>query len=106
MQTFLYALYALEVIIALLLVAVVMLQPPKDPSGGMGAAFGGMGEAVFGAQMGNVLTKATVVLGIMLVVNTVLIAKLNSLGRGSVMDGVAAESTAPAMPELPLAPAE
>ncbi len=105
MQILLYSLYALEVIAALLLVCVVMLQPPKDPSGGMGAIGGGMGEAVFGAQMGNVLTKATVVLAVILICNTVAIAKLNTMRSGSVMDSL---PTAPAQsaPDLPLPPVE
>ena len=35
-------LFFVEIAVALLMVAVVMLQPPKDQSGGMGSAFGGI----------------------------------------------------------------
>jgi len=46
------------IIVAGLLVLVVLAQKTKD--GGMGAALGGgMTEATFGAETGNVLTKAT-----------------------------------------------
>ena len=46
------------IIISALLVLVVLAQKTKD--GGMGAALGGgMTEATFGAETGNVLTKAT-----------------------------------------------
>ncbi|MDD4817494.1 MAG: preprotein translocase subunit SecG [Victivallaceae bacterium] len=48
------------VIVSLLLICLVLVQPSK--SGGMGAAFGGIGQSVFGAQMGSHLTKLTVVL--------------------------------------------
>lgn len=48
------------VIVSLLLICLVLVQPSK--SGGMGAAFGGIGQSVFGAQMGSHLTKLTVIL--------------------------------------------
>ena len=64
-------LFFIEVAVALLMVAVVMLQPPKDQSGGMGAAFGGgFGEEVFGGRTGNVLSRTTVVLGVILILNS------------------------------------
>jgi preprotein translocase subunit SecG len=47
-------------IIALLLIALILIQPSK--SGGMGAAFGGIGESVFGGKAGSHLTKTTVVM--------------------------------------------
>ena len=54
MQILIGFLYVIEVIVCLLLATVVMLQKPKE--GGLGVSFGGgMGEALFGAQMGNVL---------------------------------------------------
>ena len=70
-------LFVIEALVALLMVAVVMLQPPKDQSGGMGSAFGGgFGEEVFGGRTGNVLSRTTVVLGAILVVNSLLIAMM------------------------------
>ena len=53
-------LYVLVVIAAVLLIGLILLQPAK--SGGMGAAFGGVGESVFGGKAGSHLTKATVYL--------------------------------------------
>ncbi len=68
-------LFVIEVVVALLMVAVVMLQPPKDPSGGMNAVAGGsFGEEVFGGRTGNVLSKTTVVLGVILILNSLFIA--------------------------------
>ena len=51
-------LYALVVVVSLLLIGIILIQPAK--SGGMGAAFGGVGESVFGGKAGSHLTKATV----------------------------------------------
>lgn len=51
-------LYALVVVVSLLLIGLILIQPAK--SGGMGAAFGGVGESVFGGKAGSHLTKATV----------------------------------------------
>ena len=51
-------LYSLVVVSALLLIGLILIQPAK--SGGMGAAFGGVGESVFGGKAGSHLTKATV----------------------------------------------
>jgi len=53
-------LYILVVIISLLVIGIILIQPSK--SGGMGAAFGGIGESVFGAEAGSHLTKATVIM--------------------------------------------
>ena len=59
MQILIGFLYFVEVVVCFLLGGVILLQKPKD--GGMGGIIGGgMGEALFGAQMGNVLTKTTI----------------------------------------------
>ena len=67
----------LQLICALLLVLVVMLQKPKE--GGLNTAIsGGMGEAVFGADAGNVLVRTTIVLGVIFLLNTLVLARLTS----------------------------
>jgi preprotein translocase subunit SecG len=53
-------LYAVIFIVALLLIVLILIQPSK--SGGMGAAFGGIGESVFGGKAGSHLTKTTVIM--------------------------------------------
>ena len=73
-------LYVVEVIVCLLLALAVMLQKPKE--GGLGGAIGGgMGEAVFGADASNVLIKVTIWLGSIFLVNTLLLARLTSVGH-------------------------
>ncbi|MGI6494748.1 MAG: preprotein translocase subunit SecG [Kiritimatiellia bacterium] len=62
----------LDVIVCLLLIGVILLQ--RNDGSGMGAAFGGSGDAIFGAQMGNVLTKATVVLGTLFLAITLILS--------------------------------
>ena len=78
MSIFIVFLYALVVVISLLLIGIVLIQPAK--SGGMGAAFGGIGESVFGAKAGSHLTKATVVMTTLFFVLTLVLATL--IGRG------------------------
>ena len=80
-------LYVLEVVVCFLLGGVILLQKPKE--GGLGVSFGGgMGEALFGAQMGNVLTKGTIILGTVFLLNTLLLSRLTSHTGVSIMEGV------------------
>ncbi len=50
--------YALIVLISVILVVLILIQPSKG--GGLGSAFGGMGENVFGAHAMEHLSKLTV----------------------------------------------
>ena len=86
-------LIVIEVICSFLLIVVILVQ--KTKGSGMGMAFGSaMGESLFGAQVGNVLTKTTVILGIIFLVNTTVLALIGAGTRGgSVTDGM--ESAAP-----------
>jgi len=68
-----------EIIVSILLILVILVQPSK--SGGLGGALGGgMGEQLFGARTGNVLTKATIILASVFVLNTLLLTVLYSSG--------------------------
>ena len=103
-------LYAVEVCVCLLLAGIVMLQKPKE--GGLGGVIGGgMAEAAFGADAGNVLIKGTIILGTIFLLNTLVLARLTStVHTKSVMNGVEAPTPAqqaPVMPapEMPSAPA-
>lgn len=119
MQIFISLLYVLEIIVCFLLGGIILLQKPKD--GGIGVSFGGgMGESLFGAQMGNVLTKATVILAAIFLLNTLILSRLTSGSGKSVMESVRSpapissealpfsgsgpDSTFPAAP-APMAPA-
>ena len=104
MSTLTVLLYALVVVVALLLIGIILVQPSK--SGGMGAAFGGVGESVFGAQAGSHLTKATVVMTAVFFLVTLVLASLigHRVNKGA-EDGVtsalenAAASAPAAVPE-------
>ena len=62
-------LIVVEVLCCLLITGLVLLQ--KSKSEGLGMAFGaGAGESLFGARAGNVLSKATVIIGIVFMANT------------------------------------
>ncbi|HAS83843.1 MAG TPA: preprotein translocase subunit SecG [Verrucomicrobia bacterium] len=82
-------LIVLEALLSALLIAVIFMQKTKGGMGGT-AFGGGAGEAIFGSRMGNVLTKATVVMGSMFLVNTILLTILTAQRgtRGSIVDTV------------------
>jgi preprotein translocase subunit SecG len=88
-----------EIIVSALLICVIFLQKTKSGMGGT-AFGGGMGEAIFGSRMGNVLTKATVVLGVIFLVNTVLLTMLTARRQsvGSVTDLAPVSQPAPSLP--------
>ena len=84
-----------EVLCCVLLMCIILLQ--KSKSEGLGMAFGaGAGESLFGARAGNVLSKATVVLGIVFLANTLLLGVLFAQKDKALMDGVAAPAAQPA----------
>ncbi len=75
-MTILYnILVAVEVIISIMLIGIVLIQRTKGQ--GAGLSFGNGAEAIFGAQMGNVLTRTTVILGILFLINTTILAMLH-----------------------------
>lgn len=100
-------LYVLVVVSALLLIGLILIQPSKG--GGMGAAFGGVGETVLGAHAGSHLTKATVVLTTIFFVTALALATL--IGHGGRDNGALAgvdqalQAETPAA-EAPAAPAQ
>lgn len=115
MSILLCLLYIVEVAVALMLALVVMLQKPKE--GGLGGAIGGgMLESALGADAGNVLIKATSILGAIFLANTLLLAVVlshrnsNSLMANeettSVVSEAVPELPAPQAPELPAQPAQ
>ena len=91
-----------QVVVSLLLIVVILMQ--KSKSQGIGMAFGGgMGESLFGSQVGNVLTKVTVVLAIIFMVNTAFLAfthGTNGIPEASVTDLAPDEAPDPE-PTLP-----
>ncbi|VGO22939.1 preprotein translocase subunit SecG [Pontiella sulfatireligans] len=82
-----------EVLCCLLLIGLVLLQ--KSKSEGLGLAFGaGAGESLFGARAGNVLSKITVVIGVVFMASTLVLGILFSQQDSTLMD-----SAAPLMPQ-------
>ena len=96
-------LYVVEVLVCILLAMVVMLQKPKE--GGLGGAFGGgMLEASLGADAGNVLIRTTAILGAILLLNTLVLARLTSTVHSRSLMAREAEPAAETAPALPAAP--
>lgn len=96
-------LYVVEVVVCLLLALVVMLQKPKE--GGLGGVIGGgMAEAAFGADAGNILIKVTIWLGVIFLINTLALARFTStIHTKTLMNDVAAPAPAEQLPQLPSA---
>jgi preprotein translocase subunit SecG len=95
------------VLVCLLLVLVVLMQRPR--SEGLGAAFGsGMTENIFGAQTSTVLTKATVYLGgiffVVTLILTFLTAKQSLERRVGVLEGEAKNAKPVATPSVSASP--
>lgn len=95
-------------VVALFLILVILMQKDKS-AGGMGAAMGGgMAEATFGADTGNVLSKATINASIIFFVLSCALY----LGRiyehkhatpsGAALPNISAPIPAPASPSSPL----
>jgi len=83
----------IEVLCCFLLIGLVLLQRSKNE--GLGLAFGaGAGESLFGARAGNVLSKATVVLGIVFMASTLILGVLFAQKDKTLMDEVGSGSVA------------
>ena len=91
-------LIALEGLLSLMLIGIILLQ--KSKSEGLGLAFGaGAGEALFGSRAGTILTKATVVLALLFMGNTILLANLfTGGGSASLMQQYSETAPPPAAP--------
>ena len=85
-----------EVIVAILLIGIILLQPSKS-GGGLGSVGGGVTEQVFGATAGSVLTKITVWLSAIFMVITLVLVVLGSHRQNAVTKSVV-EEYAPAKP--------
>ena len=89
----------IEIVTAVLLVAIILLQKTKDE--GLGLAVGaGVGETLFGSRAGNVLTKITIGLAVIFLVDTLILGYIaaGKITSGSVTDQLPMERSAPAQP--------
>ncbi|OCL84332.1 preprotein translocase subunit SecG [Arcobacter porcinus] len=86
-----------QFVLAVLIVIVVLLQ--KSSSIGLGA-YSGSNDSLFGAKgPANFLSKATMVLGIVFVINTLILGySYNQEKNKSAVDNVKIESLIPAKP--------
>jgi preprotein translocase subunit SecG len=92
-----------QFVLAVLLVIIILLQ--KSSSMGLGA-YSGSNDSLFGAKgPANFLTKATMALGLVFVINTVALGYLyNEQRNQSAVDTVKTDSLIPATPVTPQAP--
>jgi preprotein translocase subunit SecG len=84
----------IEVVCCLLLIGLILLQ--KSKSEGLGLAFGaGTGESLFGARAGNVLSKATVTIGIVFMASSLILGVLFAQQDTTLMDSVDSDPVQP-----------
>jgi preprotein translocase subunit SecG len=113
MNTVLTIVLALQMLSALIMIGLILVQHGKGAD--MGAAFGsGSSGSLFGASgSANFLSRTTAVLATVFFVCTLALAYFGNLrpvsGGGSVLEGAAAgpaaSASAPAVPPAPAAPA-
>ena len=110
MSTLATILNTLVVILAVLLIALILVQPSKS-GGGFGSAFGGLGESVFGAQAMSHLSKLTVwcisIFFVLTLASAIVAGHIRTAdssvveGESSLMAGAGEETTAePAAEEV------
>ena len=80
MNTLYTILIVFEAFVCFLLIGIVLLQ--KSTGDGNGLSFGSGAESVFGAQTGNVLTRSTVVLAVLFLVNTLALCVIRPTATG------------------------
>ena len=100
MDNFITILTIIDVMIALLLISVILVQQSKDGGFG-GSPFGGAGESVFGGQAADHLTKFTIILTALFFVVTLTLAIVTGRRPGGDMslaedNAAVTEMTAPA----------
>ena len=97
-----YVLMAVEIICSILLIGIILIQRTRGQGVG-GLAFGvGMGESLFGAQAGNVLTKITVILAVVFLLNTTILAMIRVVPEDeSVSDKMGDVANVPMAPAVP-----
>ena len=99
MSTLATILNTLVVILAVLLIALILVQPSKS-GGGFGSAFGGLGESVFGAQAMSHLSKLTVwciSIFFILTLASAIVAGHMQTGDSSVVEAESSTATAPSV---------
>ena len=76
------------IITAVLLILLVLIQ--SEEGDGLGGIFGGGGGSAFGSRSGNVLTKATSILGALFLIISLSLAllNLNTVGTGVIEEGL------------------
>ncbi len=103
MVFFIGLMLTVQVLACLFMILIVLMQPSKA-DGGLGAAFGsGATDTLFGARTGNILTKATVWLAVILFVNSILLGFLFSRQQSAVLDAVKKAPPAAAQKAEPVA---
>ncbi|MEM7539977.1 MAG: preprotein translocase subunit SecG [Pseudomonadota bacterium] len=98
-------LIGLHIVVGLLLIGLILLQQGAGATAGVSFG-GGSSQTVFGARgSGSFLTRATTVLAIIFLANSLVLGRINSgrVNQTSIVDQLSdlPVQEAPAMPDLP-----
>ncbi len=102
-------LLAVQLLIAIALVAVILIQRTAQDGGGLTGGGSTMGGLFTARGSANLLTRATAVLATLFIVNSLALGALASSQhqKDSILDQIAPISVpAPSSEKIPLAPAE
>lgn len=106
MGTILITLFTFVLILISMFLILVVLMQRASSSGGMGAAFGGgVAEQTFGAETGNILTKATIWTAIAFFVISLGLYLGHMANAREAKAGISVEDTLSSIPAV-TAPAE
>lgn len=86
-------LLVLQMIIALVLIGLVLIQRSDSDGMGLGGSGGGMG-LLSGRAKANALTRATAILAALFMLNSLLFVIITTSGRGSILDRIEAQKPA------------
>ena len=102
---FLFTLFSVvHVIVCIFLVVVILMQAAKGHglAGAFGSFGGGMTQNLFGAQAGDVLTKATTIAAITFVCTSLTLAILSAKRSASIMTDVKKEAVTEEKADKPI----
>jgi preprotein translocase subunit SecG len=102
-------LLVLQIVIAVAMIGVILLQRSSNDGMGLSGGSGGMGSFMSGRASANLLTKTTAILATLFIVNSLVLAIMSSKGpeQSTILERVekkAAET--PVKPAAPAAPAQ
>lgn len=80
-------LLVIHILLAIALVGVILIQRNEGGLGGLGGGGGGGGGMMTGRSAANLLTRSTAIIAALFMVNSIALAIVAGIERGSFLDG-------------------